>query len=268
MRFSAALDLVLLKSVTAFDAHVPPDRGIQSRFEEAMDIFISSAPTKAFDNACAPTWKTLSDLFKKILCEHHTAVKSNAVASGIIEVRGERKTLPDDVMLEVDEWDEKRRSERTERTDLEKRLLLASNEIRTKALSRTKQSEHVATTDEGCSVRSVERTKRKKRGPVTVDSDEEERDLVEIHVAATKDMDTKPLMLEQDRLHFDRNKVAWEVDRQKRLDECESRRLSLDERRVDLETERTAADRDDRSDIRAERRQMVAVFVAFVKKLQ
>ncbi|PXF39883.1 hypothetical protein BWQ96_10406 [Gracilariopsis chorda] len=107
MRFSSASDLLLLKPVTALDAHVAPHGRIQFRFEEAMDIFISSAPARAFNTVFTMTWKTLIDQFKKILCEHRAATNKNAVSSGIIEVQGERETLLDDVILEVDEWDEK-----------------------------------------------------------------------------------------------------------------------------------------------------------------
>lgn len=129
---------------------------------------------------------------------------------------------------------------------------MAGKEIRTKALSRTKKSRHVATTDEWCSPRGGERTEGKKRRPVTVDSGEGERNLVEMHVAATNDMETKRLKMEQDRLELDRNNDAQAMDRQNRLDEGESRRISLYERRVDLGMEHAAADRENRRDIRAE----------------
>ncbi|PXF45103.1 hypothetical protein BWQ96_05142 [Gracilariopsis chorda] len=74
----------------------------------------------------------------------------------------------------------------------------------------------------------VSAQKRKERRPITVDPDEEEQDLVEMHVAATEEMENKRLKLEQDHLNLDRNKDAWEMDRQKWLDELESWRLSLD----------------------------------------
>ncbi|PXF40210.1 hypothetical protein BWQ96_10078 [Gracilariopsis chorda] len=65
-------------------------------------------------------------------------------------------------------------------------------------------------------------------------------------------METKRLKMEQDRLELDRNNDAQAMDRQNRLDEGESRRISLYERRVDLGMEHAAADRENRRDIRAE----------------
>lgn len=52
------------------------------------------------------------------------------MASGIIEIRGDRETMLDDAILEVDQSDQKGQNELTDRTDLEKKLFLADNEIR------------------------------------------------------------------------------------------------------------------------------------------
>ena len=61
---------------------------------------------------------------------------NNSAASGIIEVRGEREVLLDDVVLEVDEWSEQRRVQWDEKTGFEKRLQSAREEIRDRDLNR------------------------------------------------------------------------------------------------------------------------------------
>lgn len=66
-----------------------------------------SAPAGAFNTVCTLTWKTFSDRFNNSLCEHRTIVNKTAVVLGIIEVLGELEMLLDDLMLEVEEWDEK-----------------------------------------------------------------------------------------------------------------------------------------------------------------
>ena len=63
-------------------------------------------------------------------------MRSNAAASGIIEIRGEREVLLDDIVLKMDEWAEQRRTEREEKTEFDKRLQGAGEEMREKDLNR------------------------------------------------------------------------------------------------------------------------------------
>jgi len=251
IRFSAAWDVLLLKAVTAVDAHIAPHGEAQARFEEALTIFLSSGPPGGFDAICTPTWKTLSDRFKKVLCDHRQAVRNNAVASGIIEVRGERETLLDDVVLEVDELDEKRRTERDERTELDNRLLAAGEDVRARALGR----------------RIVEDAERKRRS-VAVDSDSDEQDVIGEHIEARRELDVKRARLDEDRLSFE-NEVAEKEDlRALRQQENDAKRLLLDQRRIDLEIERVAMEREERRSAMEERKGMLAVLSALVKKLE
>ena len=86
------------------------------KFELAFSIFLSSSPEGCFDKIQEPTHKTLSDRFKKIVADHRAAVRANVAVSGITGVRSEREVLLDDIVLELDEWAEPRRSKREEKT--------------------------------------------------------------------------------------------------------------------------------------------------------
>ena len=88
--------------MTAVDAHLAPHGASQKRFEEALGRFTASIPNAALQRMCQQSWKTLNDRFKKIISDHRIAVKRNAVASGIIEIQGEREPLLDDTVLIVD----------------------------------------------------------------------------------------------------------------------------------------------------------------------
>jgi len=255
-RFSAAWDVLLLKAVTAVDAHIAPHGEAQARFEEALTIFLSSGPPGGFDAVCTPTWKTLSDRFKKVLCDHRQAVRNNAVASGIIEVRGERETLLDDVVLEVDELDEKRRTERDERTELDNRLLAAGEDVRARALGRRIVEE------------AEEERKTRKRRSVAVDSDSDEQDIIGEHIEARREMDVKRTRLDEDRLSFEKEVAEKEELRALRQQENDAKRLLLDQRRIDLEIERVAMEREERRSAMEERKGMLAVLSALVKKLE
>ena len=82
-------------------------------------------PPGALQDVSILTWKTLSKRFQKILAYHKIASEANAVAWGINEVRGEREILLDDISLAVDEYNERRRSEREERTEQDRRFACA-----------------------------------------------------------------------------------------------------------------------------------------------
>ena len=125
IRFNASWDLMLSKTVSATESHVAPFGDAQRRFEECLDHFLSSAPGGSLDCVQLPTWKTLNDSFKKVISDHRTLSNSNARVSGITEVRGEREQLLDDLILENDEDEEHRRSDRNEKSEKDRKLLAA-----------------------------------------------------------------------------------------------------------------------------------------------
>ena len=186
----------------------------------------------------------------------NTDVRNNAVASGLIEVRGERETLLDDVVLEVDELDEKRRTERDERTELDNRLLAAGEDVRARALSRRIVED------------AEEERKTRKRRSVAVDSDSDEQDIIGEHFEARREMDVKRARLDEDRLSFEKEVAEKEELRALRQQENDAKRLLLDQRRIDLEIERVAMEREERRSAMEERKGMLAVLSALVKKLE
>lgn len=67
----------------------------------------------------------LNDRFKKVIFDHRALTKSNALASSIVEVRGEREQLLDDLILEIDGDEEHRRVDRNEKSEKDRKLLAA-----------------------------------------------------------------------------------------------------------------------------------------------
>lgn len=122
---------------------------------------------------CQPSWKTLNDGFKKIVSDHRIAVKENVVALGIIEIQGERELLLDDIVLTVDEFKDERRSERDEKTNLDRRLRLVGETIRSNALKYVRigsaEDEKEASGEEGL------QKQQRKRKAAAVESDDEDR---------------------------------------------------------------------------------------------
>ncbi|PXF49565.1 hypothetical protein BWQ96_00635 [Gracilariopsis chorda] len=130
IHFSAGCYVLLVKAIKALDAHIAPHDEAQARLEEALALFFSPTSSGGLAVVCTPTWKTLSDRLKKVISSHRLAVGNNAVASGIIEEWGETGTLLDDIMLAIDEVDDRCCTERDERSELEKRLWAAREDIR------------------------------------------------------------------------------------------------------------------------------------------
>lgn len=105
---------MLLKSVVATDAYLSGHGEKKNNFSEALNIFKSTTPANLFIGVSQPTWKSLNDRLQKLMAHNRTAVSRNISASGIIEVRGEREEILDDIMHTVDKMDDKRREEREE----------------------------------------------------------------------------------------------------------------------------------------------------------
>ena len=118
-----------------------------------------------------------------MISDHRALTKSNARASGITEVRGEREQRLEDLILEIDEDEEHRRADRNEKSEKGRKLLAAGVEIGEKALRRStsekKDDGVVDLVGESASIFvSPDRrpgSGRKRKHRVTVDSDEEEK---------------------------------------------------------------------------------------------
>lgn len=245
------------------DAHVPPHVETQARFEKALPIFVASLPAGALVHIIPPTWKTLNDRFKKAVADHRLAASRNAVASGILEVRGEREVLLDDVFLEIDDVEEKRVAERDERTELDARLWVAGENMRAAALTGTRSSAD-SVDDEG----NGEEQRRRKRRVVVVESEEDEKDAIEEHVEARRLMDMQRIELDKERLELEKERAQRENDRALSHQANDAKRISLDQRRLNLEVERNALDREERRSAMEERKDMLSVLGSLVKKLE
>lgn len=73
---------------------------------------------------------------KHFVNTHRKTSKSNTAASGIIEVRGERKQLLDDTTLDTDDMEDIRRAKTDGSTELDLRLKRAGEDIQNTAMTR------------------------------------------------------------------------------------------------------------------------------------
>ena len=261
IRFSHVWDVLLLKAVSAVDGHRTPYGKQQDKFESALSIFLSSSPEGCFDKIQEPGHKTLSDRFKKIVADHRPAVRANVAASGITEVREEREVLLDDIVLEMDEWAEQRRSEREEKTEYDKCLQEAGEQMRDRALSRISPP-GMGDTPSGSSA------EKKKRRFAMDERDEEQQDLLSKHVKEKANMEQKRLKLDEECFEFEKWKGEEEVLRVKQAQEHDMKVLALSEKRIDLEVERASLDREERKSALDERRQIISELGALAEKLK
>ena len=61
IRVSHVWDVLLLKAVMAVDGHRTQHGHLQAKYEDALELFLTSAPEGCFGRVTSPTWKTLSD---------------------------------------------------------------------------------------------------------------------------------------------------------------------------------------------------------------
>lgn len=124
-----------LKAVIAHNWNLARHGEAQTLISESEKSFLLALASNIKDRVHKPTWKTLNDLFKKLVSDHRDASKRNSAASGIIEIRGERELLLEDISLAVGEAVEQRRAEREEKSDIDRRLMVEGEQIRERVTS-------------------------------------------------------------------------------------------------------------------------------------
>ena len=271
IRFSTAWDILLLKAVVTADAHLAPHGEAQMRFQDALTHFVAAVPPATFETIQAPSWKTLNDRFKKIVADHREAVKRNEAASGILEVRGEQEMKLDDIFQAVDGNEEARRAERDERTELDKRLRTAGEEIRNRAVSRASSSANcdASGASEGASslIPTISTPLTRQRSINGLASDDEDEALMKRHIQQQKDAEMRRLKLEEERFEFQKVQSERESEHMRRREALEERRFDLEERRLQMDEQREIIEREERRAAISERKEMTNILSALVKKL-
>ncbi|PXF41520.1 hypothetical protein BWQ96_08776 [Gracilariopsis chorda] len=183
IRFTEAWDLLLLKAVTASDAHVAPHGKTGKRFEQALKLFLDAAPSSQLVDITRPVPKTLRDRFTTIVEKRRVEVRGTAAASGIVEKRGQREELLDDVILAMDEEQERKNALINERTEKEKQLNDAGEAIRAKAVTRM-QKQQREDREEDCGASDSDKSspvafKKVRKRVFSTDSDDDEKDAIQ-----------------------------------------------------------------------------------------
>jgi hypothetical protein len=137
IRFSAAMDMVILETVNEVGAHISQYGQSQKLFERAANACRAHV---SFAN-CNLSVKSVWDRFNKLMSEHKKADAANRGASGIVEEYGPKEELLQEMMEAIREKDEQERVNRGERREAESRLLEAGENMRTCALQRKRRRE-------------------------------------------------------------------------------------------------------------------------------
>ncbi|CAN8072456.1 unnamed protein product [Agarophyton chilense] len=135
-RFTETYDTFLLRAVRSVDAHLPDRVNTERLYKQVLKTFMQQVPGVVFQHLHAPSCKTLSDLFKRLIAQRRDYVKRTSTASGFVEQHGDKEGLMGDLILEIDEIEETCRVEKDEITQLEQRFVAAGEEIRSLALKR------------------------------------------------------------------------------------------------------------------------------------
>ena len=87
-----------------------------SKYQEAAKLSTATAPSRCLEVISEPTWKSLHDRFKKVVADRRNKNLKNQAVSGIVEERGEREMLLDDLILAIDEQEEGKEMQQDERS--------------------------------------------------------------------------------------------------------------------------------------------------------
>lgn len=237
-RFTTALDLLMCKAIQEKNAHAPPQNQKMKLMNEACDLFLTIIPQHFRDMYAEPKGKTISDRFELIAKQRRSDDGKTRAASGIAEERTELDMLLDDMLLQRDEVDEQRRKEREEKTEKDKKLEEASAEIRSKALSRAS----VAGSSEEDGIES----KRKVRRVVSLDSDDEELEMMKAAIDERRENERKRLEIERERLSFEMTEARERSDKAEREHELEKKRLDIQKGELELARQKTFAEMEER----------------------
>lgn len=266
LRFNSTWDIILLKSVVFNEAHIVRHGEAQQKFEDVLKQFIIEVPNHHWLTTTKPTWKSLNDRFKKVVADHRTSRRANEAASGIIEIRGEREELLDDIVLAVDEKEEERRTEREERTAMDRRLQGAGEEIRNRAVGSIVSSDEVQITPPTppSSTNSIVGSHSRRRA---FESDEDDRVMLDDHIRRMSAYESKRLKIDEETMKLQRDSEKNMNERLNREHELNERRLSLEEKRFQILERRHQSDSEERKLSIAERKEMSGLLLALTKEL-
>ena len=211
-----------------------------------------------------PTWKSLRDRFKKVTAERRDKNAKNQAVSGIVEERGEREILLDDLILAMDEQEEEKRAERKEKTEKERRLVEAGEMIREQALRRASlegDGSVIEGDGSGSPSQSATPSTRRTKRRIQYESDGEEKELMINELQQRREIDSKRLKLEEERL------VVEKQREERRMAETE-KRMVLEVRKVVLAEKKAELELEERKQALQERKGMIDVLTALASKLK
>lgn len=258
-RFNIALDLLLCKAIFEKNAHAPPQNQKMKLMNEACELFLTIIPPRIREMYADPKGKTISDRFELIAKQRRSDDGKNRAATGIAEERTELDMLLDDMLLQRDELEEQRRKERDEKTEKDKNLEEASMDIRSKALSRS--SAVSASGEDG------NESKRKVRRVVSLDSDDEELEILKSAIDERRQNERKRLDIEQERLAFEMKQAKERSEKAEREHELEKKRLDIQQGELELARQKTFAELASQRTQMDERKVLVSVLSGLAKKL-
>lgn len=188
-------------------------------------------------------------------------------SSGVAEENSERTQLLDDIVLQIDEASEQRRLEREERSQRDRKLQEAGERIRERSIgitTNTPEGTDAASTDDR--EKASETTRKRTRRRVT-DSDEEETEWVRTHLQSRTAFESDRARLEERRLDLDKEQNERRLCVEEKQVELLEKRLSIEDRRLLYDEKRLALETEERRGLMEERKEVLGVLSALVKKL-
>ena len=206
-----------------------------------------------------PTWKTLSDRFRKLAADRKADNSRTIAASGIVEVYGDKQQLLDDMLLEMKEKSGGERVEKDKKTEDDKRILEAGENMRDFAVK-------------------CQRRKRNSSSPEAHDreslSDKDEIQVIKREIESRSTLDAAQLNLQEERITIENRRDERDASHQQWTQELEGRGVKVEEWRTKLDEKRFIAEERARQDrkqtdllVNEDRKALIGVLGSMANKL-
>ena len=207
-----------MKSITLLGGHLAPWGKHQELLLKAFDVFLTSLEFKASGLKPPPSWKTISDRFRKNFADRKAEMAKALTSTGTAEVYREREQLLDDIIHEMREKIETKWDVKDKKTADDKRILQAGEDMRETAIKRQRR-----------------RKKSISSGSMAGNHSDEELDLIQKDMVTRKEADAAQYLLQKEHLSLEQKRENRDAEHQVWIKEIEARRVDVDERRTALE---------------------------------
>lgn len=265
-RFDRSADVVLLRCVSDAGAHVCKWGQTDALFDGVLKSFYENNAATSFESTIKPTKKTLIDRYRRLMQKRKETVAMNIASSGIAEMNDEADDIMDDLIVQVQDMEERRKSESEELRGREAQLVKSSALIRENAIRRRSsvdedRSDDIEIESEIGGSDGTPSSTRKRRRIRMEEFDDNIPESLKEDLKIRQQLEAEKLELEKESIKMQRERVLAENRRYEKIMETNERRMEIEQKRLELDAK-------ERKDAALERSKVVDVLSLLAEQLR